>query len=118
MAEVRSGVIRVVSTAAAHFRSNPGNGHPLSQSACLKRASNGLMQRSKYSGYSITSGERYCIWGSQLAGSAAGGGERHEDLQEQLKPPNGGVFLRLNGIVIKSHGGFGTEGFADAINLG
>src|SRR6266849_5383250 len=30
----------------------------------------------------------------------AGGGERHEDLQEQLKPPNGGVFLELNGIVI------------------
>jgi hypothetical protein len=23
----------------------------------------------------------------------ADGGERHEDLQEQLKPPNGGVFL-------------------------
>ena len=80
--------------------------------------SNGLMQRSKYSGYSITSGERYCIWGSQLAGSAAGGGERHEDLQEQLKPPNGGVFLGLNGIVIKSHGGSDAEVFADAINLG
>jgi hypothetical protein len=31
---------------------------------------------------------------------AAGEGERHEDLQEQLKPPNGGVFLALNGIVI------------------
>jgi len=30
----------------------------------------------------------------------AGGGERHEDLQEQLKPPNGGVFLGLNGVVI------------------
>jgi fatty acid/phospholipid biosynthesis enzyme len=26
-------------------------------------------------------------------------------LREQLKPPNGGVFLGLNGIVIKSHGG-------------
>jgi fatty acid/phospholipid biosynthesis enzyme len=32
-------------------------------------------------------------------------GERHEDLQEQLKPSNGGVFLGLNGIVIKSHAG-------------
>src|SRR5712671_4270189 len=31
---------------------------------------------------------------------ATGEGERHEDLQEQLKPPNGGVFLALNGIVI------------------
>src|SRR5216684_7341425 len=36
---------------------------------------------------------------------AAGEGERHEDLQEQLKPPNGGVFLALNGIVIKSYRG-------------
>src|SRR6266516_524084 len=27
---------------------------------------------------------------------AAGEGERHEDPQEQLKPPNGGVFLALN----------------------
>ena len=34
---------------------------------------------------------------------AAGEGERHEDLQEQLKPPSGGVFLGLNGIVIKSY---------------
>jgi hypothetical protein len=49
---------------------------------------------------------------------AAGGGERHEDLQEQLKLPNGGVFLGLNGIVIKSHGGSDAEVFADAINLG
>jgi glycerol-3-phosphate acyltransferase PlsX len=43
---------------------------------------------------------------------------RHEDLQEQLKPPDGGVFLGLNGTVIKSHGGSTPEGFADAINLG
>jgi fatty acid/phospholipid biosynthesis enzyme len=28
------------------------------------------------------------------------------------------VFLGLNGIVIKSHGGSDTKGFADAINLG
>jgi len=40
------------------------------------------------------------------------------DLQEQLKPPNGGVFLGLNGIVIKSHGGSDAEVFADAIKLG
>jgi fatty acid/phospholipid biosynthesis enzyme len=38
--------------------------------------------------------------------------------QEQLKPPNGGVFLGLNGIVIKSHGGSDAEGFADVINIG
>ena len=31
---------------------------------------------------------------------------------------NGGVFLGLNGIVIKSHGGTDAEGFAAAINIG
>jgi len=31
---------------------------------------------------------------------------------------NGGVFLGLNGIVIKSHGGADAEGFAAAIELG
>jgi hypothetical protein len=46
------------------------------------------------------------------------GSERHEDLQEQLKPPIGGVFLGLNGIIIKSHAGSDAEVFADAINLG
>ena len=31
---------------------------------------------------------------------------------------NGGVFLGLNGIVIKSHGGTDPEGFATAVELG
>jgi glycerol-3-phosphate acyltransferase PlsX len=31
---------------------------------------------------------------------------------------NGGVFLGLNGIVIKSHGGADAEGFAAAVNIG
>ena len=31
---------------------------------------------------------------------------------------NGGVFLGLNGIVIKSHGGIDAEGFAYAIDRG
>jgi glycerol-3-phosphate acyltransferase PlsX len=31
---------------------------------------------------------------------------------------NGGVFLGLNGIVIKSHGGADAEGFASAVDLG
>ena len=31
---------------------------------------------------------------------------------------NGGVFLGLNGIVVKSHGGADAEGFAAAIELG
>jgi phosphate acyltransferase len=41
-------------------------------------------------------------------------------LREKLDPrkSNGGVFLGLNGIVIKSHGGTDAEGFASAIDLG
>jgi len=41
-------------------------------------------------------------------------------LRERLDPrrSNGGVFLGLNGIVIKSHGGTDAEGFAAAIELG
>ena len=41
-------------------------------------------------------------------------------LRERMDPrrANGGVFLGLNGIVIKSHGGTDAEGFAAAIELG
>jgi phosphate acyltransferase len=41
-------------------------------------------------------------------------------LRERMDPRrvNGGVFLGLNGIVIKSHGGTDAEGFAAAIELG
>ena len=41
-------------------------------------------------------------------------------LREKMDPRkvNGGVFLGLNGIVIKSHGGTDAEGFAAAIVLG
>ncbi len=41
-------------------------------------------------------------------------------LRERMDPSraNGGVFLGLNGIVIKSHGGADAEGFAAAIELG
>ena len=43
-----------------------------------------------------------------------------QTLREKLDPrkSNGGVFLGLNGIVIKSHGGTDAEGFASAIDLG
>lgn len=34
------------------------------------------------------------------------------------KSHNGGVFLGLNGIVVKSHGGTDSEGFAAAVDLG
>jgi len=41
-------------------------------------------------------------------------------LREKLDPSkvNGGVFLGLNGIVIKSHGGANAEGIAAAIEVG
>jgi len=41
-------------------------------------------------------------------------------LSEKMDPrkSNGGVFLGLNGIVIKSHGGTDAEGFAAAIDIG
>jgi glycerol-3-phosphate acyltransferase PlsX len=41
-------------------------------------------------------------------------------LAEKMDPrrANGGVFLGLNGIVIKSHGGADAEGFAAAIDIG
>ncbi|MFY9733720.1 MAG: phosphate acyltransferase, partial [Rhodoplanes sp.] len=41
-------------------------------------------------------------------------------LRDKMDPRkvNGGVFLGLNGVVIKSHGGADAEGFAAAIDLG
>src|SRR3954452_22384072 len=41
-------------------------------------------------------------------------------LAEKMDPrrSNGGVFLGLNGVVIKSHGGTDAEGFAAAVDLG
>jgi glycerol-3-phosphate acyltransferase PlsX len=41
-------------------------------------------------------------------------------LSEKMDPrkSNGGVFLGLNGIVIKSHGGIDAEGFAYAVDIG
>ena len=41
-------------------------------------------------------------------------------LREKMDPnkSNGAVFLGLNGIVLKSHGGISAEGFAYAIDVG
>jgi glycerol-3-phosphate acyltransferase PlsX len=41
-------------------------------------------------------------------------------LRDKMDPrkSNGGVFLGLNGIVIKSHGGTDAEGFASAVDMG
>jgi glycerol-3-phosphate acyltransferase PlsX len=43
-----------------------------------------------------------------------------ETLRDKMDPrkANGGVFLGLNGIVIKSHGGTDAEGFAAAVDVG
>jgi len=43
-----------------------------------------------------------------------------QTLRDKMDPrkSNGGVFLGLNGIVIKSHGGADAEGFASAIDIG
>jgi glycerol-3-phosphate acyltransferase PlsX len=43
-----------------------------------------------------------------------------QEFRERMDPrqANGGVFLGLNGIVIKSHGGTDAEGFAAAIDVG
>ncbi len=41
-------------------------------------------------------------------------------LRDKMDPRkvNGGVFLGLNGVVIKSHGGTDAEGFASAVDVG
>jgi len=43
-----------------------------------------------------------------------------EAVKDKMDPRkvNGGVFLGLNGVVIKSHGGTDPEGFAAAVDLG
>jgi len=43
-----------------------------------------------------------------------------DHLREKMDPSkvNGGVFLGLNGIVIKSHGGASVDGFAAAVDVG
>jgi glycerol-3-phosphate acyltransferase PlsX len=57
-------------------------------------------------------------WATRLGYFLARGAFR--ELRERLDPSrgNGGVFLGLNGIVIKSHGGTTPEGFAAAVDLG
>jgi glycerol-3-phosphate acyltransferase PlsX len=43
-----------------------------------------------------------------------------DQLREKMDPRkvNGAVFLGLNGVVIKSHGGTDAEGFAAAVEMG
>lgn len=55
---------------------------------------------------------------TKLGAVIASGG--FEALKRKMDPRgmNGGVFLGLNGLVIKSHGGTDSKGFASAIDLG
>jgi phosphate acyltransferase len=57
-------------------------------------------------------------WRSRLGSILAW--QAFSTLREKMDPSkvNGGVFLGLNGIVIKSHGGSDATGFAAAIDLG
>ncbi|MEO0543720.1 MAG: phosphate acyltransferase PlsX [Pseudomonadota bacterium] len=57
-------------------------------------------------------------WTARLGYLLARGAFRR--LREKMDPRkvNGGVFLGLNGLVIKSHGGADAEGFASAVDLG
>jgi phosphate acyltransferase len=57
-------------------------------------------------------------WRSRLGSVLAW--QAFSTLREKMDPSkvNGGVFLGLNGIVIKSHGGSDATGFAAAIDLG
>ena len=57
-------------------------------------------------------------WIARLGAILASGAFRA--LKEKMDPKshNGGVFLGLSGIVVKSHGGTDSEGFASAVDLG
>lgn len=57
-------------------------------------------------------------WASKLGAVLARGGFR--TLKEKMDPRrvNGGTFLGLNGIAVKSHGGTDALGFASAVDLG
>ncbi|MCL2715998.1 MAG: phosphate acyltransferase PlsX [Alphaproteobacteria bacterium] len=57
-------------------------------------------------------------WKSKLGGYLAR--DAFRKLRDKLDPNqrNGGVFLGLNGLVVKSHGGASAEGFASAVDVG
>jgi glycerol-3-phosphate acyltransferase PlsX len=57
-------------------------------------------------------------WLARLGFFIASGALRRLRAAMDTRRSNGGVFLGLNGIVIKSHGGTDAEGFAAAIEIG
>jgi glycerol-3-phosphate acyltransferase PlsX len=57
-------------------------------------------------------------WRSRLGYLLARGAFRVVSEKMDPRKVNGGVFLGLNGLVVKSHGGTDAEGFASAIDIG
>ena len=57
-------------------------------------------------------------WFSRIGAALARGGFRVLRYKMDPRRVNGGTFLGLNGIVIKSHGGTDALGFASAVDLG
>ncbi len=57
-------------------------------------------------------------WRAQLGYLLARGAFRAVSDKVDPRKVNGGVFLGLNGLVVKSHGGTDAEGFASAIDIG
>ena len=57
-------------------------------------------------------------WISKLGATLAQGGFRVLKHKMDPRRVNGGTFLGLNGVVIKSHGGTDALGFASAVDLG
>jgi glycerol-3-phosphate acyltransferase PlsX len=57
-------------------------------------------------------------WLARLGFMLAGGAFAELRTKLDARRTNGGVFLGLNGIVIKSHGGADAEGFAAAVEIG
>ena len=55
---------------------------------------------------------------TRIGAAIASGGFKALKLKMDPRGLNGGVFLGLNGLVIKSHGGTDGKGFASAIDLG
>jgi len=57
-------------------------------------------------------------WASRLGALLAAGGFRVLKHKMDPRRVNGGMFLGLNGIAVKSHGGTDALGFASAVDLG
>jgi phosphate acyltransferase len=79
----------------------------------LKTAEGTARQFGQY----LRSAMRQSVW-TKLGYLLARGAFRTLASKMDPRKSNGGVFLGLNGIVIKSHGGTDAEGFAYAVNIG